>query len=157
MVGTESSLWTGSDSVPAVQSSDVPGIRAVLLSLDIDGTLEDGDPPGPVTMELARRAIALGYVVGTASDRTLSHQRSLWAKRGIEPAFVSHKHTLEEVALRFPALRRVHVGDTHVDEHYAKLAGFEFFLPPAASDEPCWVERLDPTVTWSEEPCSGAP
>lgn len=129
--------------------SDLPpgGTHAVLLSFDIDGTLEDGDPPGPVAISVARRAIELGYVVGSASDRTLSHQRSLWAKRGIEPDFVSHKHTLDKIALRFPALRRVHVGDTHVDEHYALLFGFEFFLPPAASEEPDWVDGLDLSAT----------
>jgi len=112
------------------------------LSFDIDGTLEDGDPPGPVTMSLARRAISLGYVVGSASDRTLREQARLWARRGIEPDFVSHKHKLDEIALRFPATRRVHVGDTDVDHYYARLAGFEFFLPPAVTAEVDWIERL---------------
>jgi hypothetical protein len=99
---------------------------AVLVSFDIDGTLEDGDPPGPVTMDLVRRAISLGYLVGSASDRTVKEQRDMWARRGIVVDFVGHKHHLDRVAATFPAGRRIHVGDTDVDGHYARLAGFEF-------------------------------
>ena len=29
---------------------------AILISFDIDGTMEVGDPPGPLTMEMARIA-----------------------------------------------------------------------------------------------------
>lgn len=119
-----------------------PLVRAVLLSFDIDGTLEDGDPPGPVSIDVVRRAIMLGYVVGSASDRTLRDQGNVWARRGIEPHFVSHKHTLDEIALRFPAARRVHVGDTNVDDYYARLAGFEFVFAPAATEDPDWVATL---------------
>lgn len=117
-------------------------VRGVLLSFDIDGTLEDGDPPGPVSIDVVRRAIGLGYVVGSASDRTLRDQANVWSRRGIEPHFVSHKHTLEAIALRFPAVRRVHVGDTNVDDYYARLAGFEFVFAPAATEDPDWVETL---------------
>jgi hypothetical protein len=128
---------------PGVALESLPdGARTVLLSLDIDGTLEDGDPPGPILMSLASRALALGYVVGSASDRTLRDQANIWARRGIEPDFVSHKHTLETIALRFPAMRRVHVGDTDVDHYYARLAGFEFFLPPVVAEDEDWVLRL---------------
>ena len=119
-----------------------PEVRAVLLSFDVDGTLEDGDPPGPLSIQVVRRAIALGYVVGSASDRTLRDQSNLWVQRGIEPDFVSHKHTLEDIAMRFPAARRVHVGDTNVDDYYARLAGFEFVFAIAASEDPSWVESL---------------
>lgn len=120
----------------------LPQVSAVLLSLDVDGTLEDGDPPGPLSIAVVRRALALGYVVGSASDRTLRDQTNLWVQRGIEPHFVSHKHTLEDIALRFPAARRVHVGDTNVDDYYARLAGFEFVFATAASESPGWVESL---------------
>lgn len=49
-------------------------IVAILLSFDIDGTLELGEPPGGVTMEMVRRAHDLGYLVGSCSDRALSSQ-----------------------------------------------------------------------------------
>jgi hypothetical protein len=98
----------------------------VLVSFDIDGTLEDGDPPGPITMELVRHAIALGYVVGSASDRTVAEQRAMWERHGLTVDFVGHKHHLTRVKASFPVDRLVHVGDTDVDAHYARLAGFEF-------------------------------
>ncbi len=97
-----------------------------LLSFDIDGTLEEGDPPGPIGMDLVARALELGYVVGSASDRTISEQRKIWERRGFEVNFVTHKHHLHQVAARFPGHRLIHVGDTDVDAHYARLAGFEF-------------------------------
>ena len=43
-----------------------------LLSFDIDGTLEEGDPPGPIGMDLVVRALEMGYVVGSSSDRTVA-------------------------------------------------------------------------------------
>jgi hypothetical protein len=105
--------------------SSGPGHR-VLVSFDIDGTLEDGDPPGPLPMELVLLAKSLGYVVGSASDRTRREQREMWRRRSITVDFVGHKHNLDEVALDFPSERKIHIGDTEVDAHYARLAGFEF-------------------------------
>jgi hypothetical protein len=104
----------------------------VLVSFDIDGTMEFGHPPGPVTVDFVRALAAAGHVVGSASDRTRRDQETLWADRGIAVAFVGGKHHLDSVRERHPADRHVHVGDTHVDEHYARLAGFEF----------CWVDDL---------------
>ena len=46
-----------------------------LISFDIDGTLEVGDPPGSITMEMVRRAKRLGYLIGSCSDRTVSAQQ----------------------------------------------------------------------------------
>jgi hypothetical protein len=98
----------------------------VLISFDIDGTMEFGHPPGPVTVAFVRGLAVDGHVIGSASDRTRSDQSQLWELHGIEIAFVGGKHHLHEVRDRFPAERHVHIGDTHVDEHYARLAGFEF-------------------------------
>ena len=108
-----------------------------LVSFDIDGTMEFGDPPGPVSLEMVRESKRRGHVVGSASDRTLLEQRRLWEKAGIEVDFVSHKHFLEDTKASFPSDRLIHIGDTDVDEYYALLAGFEFFhvssLPAPAS------------------------
>jgi len=98
----------------------------VVISFDIDGTMEFGEPPGPVTVEFVRSLAAAGHVIGSASDRTRSDQSSVWELHGIDVAFVGGKHHLHEVVERFAAQRYVHIGDTHVDEHYALLAGFEF-------------------------------
>lgn len=119
----------------------VPRAGLVLVSFDIDGTLEDGDPPGPVAMSMASQGLELGYLVGSASDRTLGEQSQMWADRGIEPDFVSHKHTLDLIVARFPTVRRVHIGDTDVDAYYARLAGFEFVLASSVPEpgSPGWI------------------
>lgn len=98
----------------------------MLISFDIDGTMEFGQPPGPVPVSFVRELAADGHVIGSASDRTRSDQSLLWEQHGIDVAFVGGKHHLHEVREQFPAERHVHIGDTHVDEHYARLAGFEF-------------------------------
>jgi phosphoglycolate phosphatase-like HAD superfamily hydrolase len=98
----------------------------ILVSFDIDGTMEFGDPPGPVSAAVARELVGRGYIVGVASDWPRSSQQPLWSRHGVEPEFVGGKHHLHEVKAQFPADRYVHVGDTEVDERYALLAGFDF-------------------------------
>ncbi|HUZ09474.1 MAG TPA: hypothetical protein VMU76_04835 [Acidimicrobiales bacterium] len=116
----------------------------ILVSFDIDGTLETGDPPGPVPLDLVTEAKRRGYVVGSASDRTLAEQRRMWTTAGIIVDFVGHKHHLTEVTSPFGCTRLVHIGDTLVDQHYAHLAGFEFWhvdtLP--APMTPDWLNLL---------------
>jgi hypothetical protein len=97
-----------------------------LVSFDIDGTLELGDPPGPVSGGLVALARERGCVIGSASDRTLREQGEIWAALGIEPDFISRKHQLDNVRETFTGNWLVHIGDTHIDEHFAKLAGFAF-------------------------------
>jgi phosphoglycolate phosphatase-like HAD superfamily hydrolase len=98
----------------------------VLVSFDIDGTMEFGDPPGPVSADVARELFARGYIVGVASDWPRSSQQPLWSTHGMEPHFVGGKHHLHEVRAQFEADHYIHVGDTDVDERYATLAGFAF-------------------------------
>jgi hypothetical protein len=101
-------------------------VPTILVSFDIDGTMEFGDPPGPVPASVARELVDRGYVVGVASDWPRSAQHPLWSSHGIEPRFVGGKHHLHTVKEKFEADRYLHVGDTDVDERYALLAGFEF-------------------------------
>jgi hypothetical protein len=98
----------------------------ILVSFDIDGTLEVGDPPGPLTMSSVRRVRELGCVIGSASDRTRREQEDLWSAHGIGVDFVGGKHHLHEVRARFECVRYVHIGDSLVDELYAVKAQFEF-------------------------------
>ena len=102
------------------------GVAHAVVSLDVDGTMEFGEPPGPVTVEIVRLLVAAGHVVGCASDRTRTDQEQTWARAGLTLAFVGGKHHLDTVRARFPAQRYVHVGDTHVDAHFAGIHGFEF-------------------------------
>jgi phosphoglycolate phosphatase-like HAD superfamily hydrolase len=101
--------------------------RAIaVVSFDIDGTMEFGSPPGPIPVELVSRVAALGHIVGCASDRTRSDQEATWRAHGIDLAFLGGKHHLHDVRARFRADHYWHIGDTDVDAHFARIAGFEF-------------------------------
>ena len=105
------------------------GVR-ILFSLDIDGTLEIGDPAGPITLTQVRELINRGYIVGSGSDRVIAEQRAMWKKHGIPVHFVAQKHRLDETRSNFQHLDRyIHIGDTEVDKRYAEMHGFEFFYP----------------------------
>ena len=113
---------------------------ATLVSFDIDGTLEAGDPPGPVTMGTVRRAQAHGCIIGSASDRPLPVQQAIWDRHGIKVSFVSTKQGLPEVKSRFPADEYFHVGDTELDQQFALAAGFCFLWMDDGKTEP-WLNR----------------
>jgi len=75
----------------------------LVVSFDIDGTMEFGHPSGPIMVGFVRAVAASGHVIGSASDRTVADQSALWSAHDLEVAF-----------------------DTDVDAHYARLAGFEY-------------------------------
>ena len=97
-----------------------------LISFDIDGTLEVGDPPGLITMDMVRQAKHLGCLIGSCSDRPLSDQRRIWEMHHIIVDFTVLKHRLAEVKARFQADIYYHFGDTDMDHFYANQAGFRF-------------------------------
>jgi hypothetical protein len=88
--------------------------------------MEFGDPPGLITVEQVLDVQSRGMVVGSASDRTKPDQTKLWTRHGVVVDFVGHKHRLDEVRAQFTASRWIHIGDTQVDEQYARVHGFEF-------------------------------
>jgi len=102
---------------------------AKLISFDIDGTLETGDPPGRITMARVRDALALGYIIGSCSDRTVSAQQRMWLEHGITVSFTVLKHRLDEVKATFSAEQYFHIGDTNIDRYYAERSGFMYFFP----------------------------
>ena len=99
---------------------------AKLISFDIDGTLEVGDPPGVITMDMVREAQRAGYLIGSCSDRTISAQQRLWEEHGIEVEFTVLKHNLSDVTARFEADEYLHIGDTDLDMRVSQAAGFRF-------------------------------
>jgi hypothetical protein len=113
----------------------------VLVSFDIDGTVEIGKPPGPVALSFVMTIKERGCLIGSASDRTLSDQRLLWQSAGIKVDFVSLKHRLAEATASFSCTRRIHIGDSQADAYYASIAGFEFYDADAwpSSDSPEWI------------------
>ncbi len=114
-----------------------------LVSFDIDGTLEIGEPPGIVTVAAMHTARRLGYLMGTCSDRPLAHQRQLWERLALTPDFTVLKHRLAEVKASFAAAAYYHIGDTDVDAHFADLAGFRFLRADAISFR-TWGPELFP-------------
>ena len=114
----------------------------ILISFDIDGTLEVGDPPGPVTLDMVRRAQGLGHIIGTCSDRPLGTQQEIMDRNNIHIDFVSLKHKLGEVRAAFEAERYYHIGDTELDQQLALRAGFDFLWIKAAVSEP-WINLRD--------------
>ncbi|MBI4282118.1 MAG: HAD family hydrolase [Chloroflexi bacterium] len=122
----------------------------ILLSFDIDGTLETGDPPGPVTLDMVRRAKERGCIIGSASDRSISTQKLMWEKSNIVVDFTSQKHVLINVRERFEADYYLHLGDRELDRQFALEAGFNFMWMTDAAAEP-WLAMLngrgpEPTV-----------
>jgi len=117
-----------------------------LVSFDIDGTLEIGEPPGIITIGAVHTARRLGYLVGTCSDRPVAHQRQLWARLALNPDFTVLKHRLAEVKASFTAAAYYHIGDTDVDEHFAGVAGFRFLRADAASFRAWGPELFGPAI-----------
>ena len=112
---------------------------ARLISFDIDGTLETGDPPGYITMARVREALELGYIIGSCSDRPVSNQQRMWEAHGIAVAFTVLKHHLDRVRAEFSAEEYVHIGDTNMDRHYAERNGFAYFYPDTSIDH-LWID-----------------
>lgn len=104
----------------------------ILISFDIDGTLEVGDPPGVLTMDMVRICRDKGFVIGSCSDRAISGQQAMWDQHNIPVDFVAPKHMLSEVKARFEADLYCHIGDRELDRQFALEAGFEFLWPDEA-------------------------
>ena len=105
----------------------------LLISFDIDGTLEVGDPPGLVSREMVRQVKRLGWLIGSCSDRPITHQREVWHRLQIAVDFTVLKHRLADVKGRFTADAYYHIGDTDVDHRYAREAGFRFLRADATT------------------------
>ena len=111
---------------------------ARLISFDMDGTLEAGNPPGPVTMAMVRRAQEMGYIIGSASDKPIPVQQDVWEQHGITVSFTIHKQNLDQVRAEFDCELYQHIGDTNMDQHYALMHGFEYLDVASSLAEP-WM------------------
>ena len=112
-----------------------------LISFDIDGTLEVGDPPGVISVAMVRECKRLGYLIGSCSDRPVSYQRRLWQHLAIVADFTVLKHRLADVKAELQAEAYFHIGDSDVDHLVAGQAGFRFFRADAAMLE-AWGPAL---------------
>jgi hypothetical protein len=114
------------------------GLTPLLISFDIDGTLEVGDPPGVISMEMVRQVKRLGHLVGSCSDRPVSYQRQIWQRLEIPVDFTVLKHRLADVKARFSAQAYYHIGDTDIDHDFARAAGFRFLRADADTPRAWW-------------------
>ena len=116
----------------------------ILISFDIDGTLEVGDPPGVLTMDMVRMVREKGFLIGSCSDRPVSIQRAIWASHDIPVDFAVTKHMLPDVKAKFEADVYYHIGDREdLDKKYALEAGFEFLWPNEAAEMPWFVSDIN--------------
>ncbi len=115
----------------------------ILISFDIDGTLDVGDPPGILTLDMVRIARGkTGFLIGSCSDRSLSGQRMVWEQANIPVDFVVSKHMLPDVMAKFEADVYYHIGDREdLDKRYALEAGFEFLWPDEAAEMPWFISE----------------
>ena len=111
-----------------------------LIAFDIDGTLEVGEPPGPIPLAMVRRAQELGYLVGSCSDRPAGWQRLTWEQAGITPDFAVLKHLMERARTQHEASEYIHVAVSERDRHYAELAGFGFVSSYDVAAQPWAVD-----------------
>jgi hypothetical protein len=116
-------------------------VSLTLVSFDIDGTLECGQPPGVVPLALVMAAKRLGYLVGSCSDRPIGYQQALWNGLGIAVDFTVLKHRLADLRVRFAATAYYHIGDADADARYASDAGFRFLKADAAAHA-AWAREL---------------
>ncbi len=124
--------------------------RIALVSFDIDGTLEVGEPPGIITVAMVRQAKERGYLIGSCSDRTLGYQRQLWERLEIAVDFTALKHRLAEVKALFAAETYYHIGDTELDDVVARGAGFRFLRAEASAHQDWW-----PQLVATQSPSAG--
>ena len=114
-----------------------------LISFDIDGTLEFGEPRGSITIDFVRAVQRKGCIIGSCSDRPLSYQQRIWRQHEVSVDFTALKQNLDDVKARFDAESYTHIGDTDVDEFFAGQAGFRFIRVDTVE----WRERSKAILT----------
>ena len=106
--------------------SAAPPAPWLVVSFDIDGTLEFGEPPGPIPVSTVLAVQRAGVVIGSASDRLPSDQHRLWQNTKVQVSFAVPKHTLSHLLDRFRRHPVIHIGDSIGDRLSARAAGAHF-------------------------------
>ena len=123
-----------------------------LISFDIDGTLVTGNGPGPITLEMVRRAQEQGHTIGSCSDRPVTDQKNMWATQILlEPSFTVLKHRLDTVMAQYPGYDNYyHIGDTDMDKHFAEVHNFTF-QQVQTMDPHHWMANEVGDVLWGPQ------
>ena len=112
-----------------------------LISFDIDGTLEVGEPRGSITIDFVSAVQRKGCIIGSCSDRPISYQKRMWQQHDVVVDFTALKQNLEDVKERFHADNYIHIGDSDTDEFFAGKAGFRFIRVDTA-EWLAWSEMM---------------
>ena len=108
-----------------------------LISFDIDSVLEVAGEPGPITLDMVRRAQELGYIIGSCSDIPVPMQRAMWEKHGIAVDFTVLKHKLGELRTQFEADEYYLISGRDTGD-YCLRSGFVFLPVETTTGEP-WM------------------
>ena len=110
-------------------TSSQPGLAKntsgpTVISIDRDGVLAWGNPPGPVTAEHIRKLKEKGYIVGTGGGAGGREQEAQWLANGVKPDFALSKGELPSLRTKYPDSSLV-----HVDNEPVVVVGFKVISP----------------------------
>ena len=111
-----------------------------LIAFDIDNVLEVSAEPGPVTLDMVRRAKDMGYLIGSCSDIPVSQQQAMWEKHGIPVDFTVLKHRLDEIKPRFQADECYLISPRDTGD-YSRIYGFVFLPVDTTRDQPWMLDE----------------
>lgn len=92
-------------------------------------------------MVMVRKALAHGCIIGSCSDKPVSVQQAIWASYDIPVSFTLPKAGLYALKAQFEADAYFHIGDTEIDQQYAREGGIEFLWMHVGPTEP-WLEAV---------------
>lgn len=99
-----------------------------VISIDRDGVVSWGKPPGPITPDHIRNLKVKGYIVGTGGGASAEEQKLQWVMHGIVPDFALSKGELFSLKRQFPNAELI-----HVDNEPLVVNGFSV-IPPEEID-----------------------
>jgi ribonucleotide monophosphatase NagD (HAD superfamily) len=97
----------------------------MLLLLDCDGTLETGQPPGPVKLEQLSFLMSRGFVAVIVSES--GNCANLPLPRVVVPG--NRLQALVSARLRYPNHKCIYISDNPGDDINAQRAGCDYLHP----------------------------
>ena len=90
-------------------------------------------------MGMVKRALSHGCIIGSCSDKPVPVQQAIWARYDIPVSFTLPKAGLYALKAQFAADAYFHIGDTEIDQQYAREGGIEFLWMHVGPSEP-WLQ-----------------